>query len=55
MLITDVSGKTIEQKNICTKQGQWIWDVRIIKNGMYLYEVKSDNQSLGNGKIVINN
>jgi len=55
LLITDVNGKTIAQQTITAKRGQWIWDTRAIKNSIYLYEVRSDNQRLGNGKIVINN
>ncbi|NVN95467.1 MAG: hypothetical protein HXX18_09320 [Bacteroidetes bacterium] len=55
LIITDVNGKSIEQKTITTKNGQWIWDTRTIKRGAYLYEIKTDNERLGNGKIVINN
>ncbi|MCP4180813.1 MAG: T9SS type A sorting domain-containing protein, partial [bacterium] len=55
LIITDVNGKSIEQKTITTKQGQWIWDTRTIKKGIYFYEIKTDNKRLGNGKIVINN
>ena len=55
LFITDINGKTIAQQTITSKQGQWIWDTRAIKNSIYLYEVRSDNQGLGNGKIVINN
>jgi len=55
LLITDVNGKTIAQQTIITKAGQWIWDTRAIKNSIYLYEISSDNQRLGNGKIVISN
>ena len=55
LFITDINGKTIAQQTITTKAGQWIWDTRAIKNSIYLYEVRSDNQRLGNGKIVINN
>ena len=55
LIITDVNGKSIEQKTINTKNGQWIWDTRTIKKGIYFYEIKTDNERLGNGKIVINN
>jgi len=55
LIITDINGKSITQKTIASKRGQWIWDTRTIKKGIYLYEIKTDNERLGNGKIVINN
>ena len=54
LLINDVSGKTITQKTINDKNGQWLWDTRFINDGIYYYEVKSDHQQLGKGKIIIN-
>ncbi len=53
--ITDVNGKIVEQRTISTKIGQWVWDTRKLNNGVYIYEIKSINQSLGSGKIIINN
>ncbi|MFZ4740039.1 MAG: T9SS type A sorting domain-containing protein [Bacteroidales bacterium] len=55
LIITDISGKSITQKTIASKRGQWIWDTRTINKGIYLYEIKSDNERLGNGKVIINN
>ncbi|MCP4180981.1 MAG: T9SS type A sorting domain-containing protein [bacterium] len=55
LIITDVNGKTITERTIAAKQGQWVWDTRTIKKGIYFYEIKTDNERLGNGKIVINN
>jgi hypothetical protein len=53
--IFDANAKIITQKTINTKQGQWVWDTRAIKNGVYYYEVLSENQQLSKGKIIINN
>ncbi|NVN96200.1 MAG: T9SS type A sorting domain-containing protein [Bacteroidetes bacterium] len=52
--ITDINGKSITQKTITTIRGQWIWDTRTINKGIYLYEIKTDNEQLGNGKVIIN-
>jgi hypothetical protein len=54
LIITDINGKAITQKTIAGKRGQWIWDTRSIKRGAYLYEIKTDNECLGNGKVIIN-
>ena len=51
--ITDAMGKTITQKSISSKKGQWVWDTRNINKGIYFYEIKSAAESFGNGKIVI--
>ncbi|MBK5286527.1 MAG: T9SS type A sorting domain-containing protein [Bacteroidia bacterium] len=53
--ITDAVGRMLEQREINKKQGEWIWDTRKIDNGIYFYEIKSNNKSLGNGKIIISN
>ncbi len=53
--VFDINAKIITQKTINTKLGQWVWDTRAIKNGVYYYEVLSENQQLSNGKIIINN
>jgi predicted secreted protein len=54
LIITDINGKAITQKTIASKRGQWIWDTRAIKRGAYLYKIKTDNECLGNGKVIIN-
>lgn len=51
--ITDAIGKTITQKSISSKKGQWVWDTRNINKGIYFYEIKTAAESYGNGKIVI--
>ena len=55
LYIIDINGKIIEQKVINTKNGQWIWDTRKNKKGIYMYDIKSENQNLGSGKILLNN
>ncbi|NVN96484.1 MAG: T9SS type A sorting domain-containing protein [Bacteroidetes bacterium] len=54
LIITDISGKSITQKTIATKRGQWVWDTRTINKGIYLYEIKTNTERFGNGKVVIN-
>lgn len=53
LYITDAMGKTITQKSISSKKGQWVWDTRNINKGIYFYEIKTAAESYGNGKIVI--
>lgn len=54
--ISDLNGKILDQKIITTPKGQWIFDTRYIKNGIYLYEIKSENQGIiFNSKLIINN
>ena len=53
LIINDNSGKSIEQKTISTKNGQWIWDTREINNGVYYYQVKSDGQDFCAGKVIV--
>jgi len=53
LTISDVSSKLIEQHTLKTRQGQWIWDTRAIKKGIYLYELKDATGSIAHGKLVI--
>jgi len=52
--VFDLNAKIILNKVINIKQGQLVWDTRTIKNGVYFYEVLSENQQLSKGKIIIN-
>jgi len=51
--ISDTSGNIIEQFSISGKQGQYIWDTRVIKSGVYFYTLISNGLSKS-GKIIIN-
>jgi len=53
LTISDISSKIIMQHILKTKQGQWIWDTRNIRKGIYYYELKSAGKSIAHGKIVI--
>jgi len=50
--ITDASGKIIEQFSISGKQGQYVWDTRNVKTGLYFYTVSSSGMSKS-GKLII--
>ena len=51
--ITDISGKLIQIINVCGKQGQEVWDTRLINAGVYFYTLHAGGLSK-TGKIVIN-
>lgn len=51
--ITDAIGRIIEQMEINKKQGEWIWDVRKVENGVYLFEVTDSGKNLASGKVVV--
>ena len=51
--ITDISGNVIKQFIITSRQGQYIWDTRVIKSGVYFYTLFVSGLSKS-GKIVIN-
>ncbi|MBE9480205.1 MAG: T9SS type A sorting domain-containing protein [Bacteroidetes bacterium] len=51
--ITDVYGKLIETIAISGNKGQWIWDTRNIKQGVYFYNLNTAGFSK-TGKIIIN-
>ena len=50
--ITDISGKLIQIINVNGKQGQEIWDTRLINAGVYFYTLQGGGLSK-TGKIVI--
>ncbi|NQT78148.1 MAG: T9SS type A sorting domain-containing protein [Bacteroidetes bacterium] len=50
--ITNASGKTVEQFSISGKQGQFIWDTRGVKAGIYIYTLSSSGMSKS-GKLII--
>ena len=50
--ITDVYGKLIESITISGNQGQWIWNTRNIKQGIYFYNLNTSGFSIS-GKIII--
>lgn len=50
--IADISGKLIQTIDIRGKQGQYVWDTRFVKTGVYLYTIQVEGLSK-TGKIVI--
>jgi len=50
--ITDISGKLIQIINVNSKQGQEVWDTRLINAGVYFYTLQGEGLSK-TGKIVI--
>jgi hypothetical protein len=54
LYIYDQNGKIIETQPIDTKQGQWVWNIKNVPNGVYVYTLKSDQLILYSGKIIVN-
>ncbi|MFK5855111.1 MAG: T9SS type A sorting domain-containing protein [Bacteroidota bacterium] len=50
--VSDMSGRIIHQSNITGKKGQYIWDTRTIKSGVYIFTLFSNGLSKS-GKIII--
>ncbi len=53
IIITDMSGKTIEKIKLSDKQGQKIWNTNTVKQGIYFYYLYSNGYTKS-GKIIIN-
>ena len=53
MIITDVSGRIIQKFKVSGKQGQYIWDIRYNKPGMYFYNFTVSGHTKS-GKMVLN-
>jgi hypothetical protein len=54
LFIYDQNGKEVLSKQIETQQGQWIWDLRNISSGVYVFTLKSDQLVLFSGKVIVN-
>ena len=54
LYIYDQNGKIIVTQPIDTKQGQWVWNIKNVPNGVYVYTLKSDQLILYSGKIIVN-
>lgn len=50
--ITDLSGKAITAFKLNSKQGQYVWDIRDIEKGLYIYTLKAGSLTKS-GKLVI--
>jgi hypothetical protein len=53
LYIYDQNGKIIVTQPIHTQQGEWIWNVKNIPDGVYVYTFKSDQLVLFSGKLII--
>ena len=51
--IYDQNGKIIVTQPIHTQQGEWVWNVKNIPDGVYVYTFKSDQLVLFSGKLII--
>jgi hypothetical protein len=52
LILTDITGKTVETLLLNGQQGQKVWDTRDIKSGTYIYTLKVASYTK-TGKIVI--
>ncbi|NOX48451.1 MAG: T9SS type A sorting domain-containing protein [Chlorobi bacterium] len=51
--VTDATGKTVDRFDIKGERGQYVWDTRKVKSGIYFYTLYVDGKTKS-GKIVIN-
>lgn len=51
--IFNASGILVHSFSINDTKGQYLWDCRIVEDGLYLYQVSSDDGIIAKGKIVI--
>ena len=54
LYIYDQNGKILVTQPIDTKQGQWVWNIKNVPNGVYVYTIKSDQLILYSGKVIVN-
>lgn len=54
LYIHDQNGKIVTTHTIDTKQGQWVWNIKNVPNGVYIYTLKSEKLILNSGKIIVN-
>jgi hypothetical protein len=54
LIITDVTGKVIHSITLSNFEGQYLWDSRQVKNGLYFYTLKdNDGKNIVSGKVSI--
>lgn len=53
LIILDASGRIVRQIPIDAMKGQWIWDTRTIPTGLYLYELRNQDELLSQGKLAV--
>lgn len=52
--VINAMGKVIHTANLTGYEGQYLWDTRLIKNGIYFYVLKDDNgEIILSGKLAI--
>ena len=54
LYIYDQTGKSVMTKEIENTQGQWIWDLKNIPSGVYVFTLKSNQLILYSGKVIVN-
>ena len=50
--ISDISGRAIEEIKVTGNQGQKVWDIRRIKQGVYIYTLNAGGLTKS-GKLII--
>ena len=50
--LTDVSGRNIASFTFTAKHGQYVWDIRDVERGVYLYTLKAGSSSKS-GKLIV--
>ena len=53
LIITDVKGNVVLNKQIHHANGEYIWQLKTIKSGTYIYTIKDQNKNLASGKLII--
>lgn len=53
LVILDATGRIVRQILIDAMQGQWLWDTRTVSSGLYIYELRSQDELLTQGKIAV--
>jgi hypothetical protein len=51
--ISNSTGQIVATAEFTVEEGQWLWDTREIKAGVYVYELLNNNQRLESGRITV--
>jgi hypothetical protein len=54
LFIYDQTGKILVTLPINSKEGQWVWNIKNVPSGVYVYTLKSEQLILYSGKIIVN-
>lgn len=51
--VLDATGRVAATKVVTTTEGQWLWDTRTVPSGLYLYELRSQDELFSQGKLAV--